>query len=268
MSSSALAAVEIEYPSADGKPVAESDFQLNVLVYAREQLRIYFRDVCKRDDVYVAGNLLIYYEQGNRKAVVAPDVFAVMGVPGHDRSSYLLWREGKAPDFVLEITSKTTRDDDQGWKRELYRELGVREYWQYDPTGDYLQPVLQGLALEAGEYAPLPPLERVDGLLALVSEVLGLELHVTAKGLRYYDPEAQQYLLSHGEESAARQAAVASLEWEAAARKAAVASLEWEAAARKAAEAGLEREAAARKAAEARVAELEARLRGRDDGDR
>ena len=114
MSSSAIAAIEIEYPRADGKPVAESDFQLNVLVYARAQLRIYYRDVCKRDDVYVAGNLLIYYEQGNRKAMVAPDVFAVMGVPGHDRGSYLLWREGKAPDFVLEITSQTTRNDDQG----------------------------------------------------------------------------------------------------------------------------------------------------------
>ena len=58
----------------------------------------------QRDDVYMAGSLLIYYEQGNRKAMVAPDVFAVMGVPGHDRSSYLLWWEGKAPDFVLEIT--------------------------------------------------------------------------------------------------------------------------------------------------------------------
>ena len=233
MSISALAPVEIEYPSADGKPVAESDFQLNVLVYAREQLRIYFRDVCKRDDVYVAGNLLIFYEEGNRKAMVAPDLFAVLGVPGHDRSSYLLWREGKAPDFVLEITSQTTRNDDQGWKRELYRELGVREYWQYDPTGDYLEPVLQGLALEAGEYAPLRPRERADGLLALASEVVGLELHVTAKGLRYYDPETATYLLTHREEFAGRR-----------------------------------EEAAARQAAEARVAELEARLRGLGDAER
>ena len=54
----------------------KSDFQLNSLIYARERLRIYFRDECKRDDVYVAGNLLIYHEAGNRSAVVAPDVWS------------------------------------------------------------------------------------------------------------------------------------------------------------------------------------------------
>ena len=67
------------------------------------------------------------------------------GVPDHDRRSYWLWREGKVPGFVLEITSRSTWDEDQGPKRKLYRRLGVTEYWQYDPTGDYLEPVLQGL---------------------------------------------------------------------------------------------------------------------------
>ena len=37
------------------------------------------------------------------------------------------------PDFVLEITSSSTWEEDQGHKRELYRRLGVTEYWQYDP---------------------------------------------------------------------------------------------------------------------------------------
>ncbi len=210
MSSAAAAPVAVEYPDSDGKPVAESDFQLNELIYAREGLRIYYRDRRGRDDVYVAGNLLIYYEQGNPRASVAPDVFVVIGVANHDRRSYRLWDEGaKAPDFVLEITSHSTREEDQGHKRELYRRLGVKEYWQYDPTGDYLKPVLQGLVLAAGEYGPIAGGETPSGRLAVASEVLGLELHVTDDGLRFHDPDMGQYVMSHAEAEAARAAAEA-----------------------------------------------------------
>ena len=145
--STVLSRVTAEYPDSDGKPVAESDFQLTVLTYAREALRIHFR---AHEDVYVAANLLIYYQEGDDKVRVAPDVFVVLGASSHERSSYLLWQEPKAPDWVLEITSRSTRAEDQGPKRELYRRLGVAEYWQYDPTGDYLSPRLQGLELVAG----------------------------------------------------------------------------------------------------------------------
>ena len=210
MSGAAAAPDAVEYPDSDGKPVAESDFQLNELIYAREGLRIYYRDRRGRDDVYVAGNLLIYYEEGNPRASVAPDVFVVIGVANHDRRSYRLWDEGaKAPDFVLEITSQSTREEDQGHKRELYRRLGVKEYWQYDPTGDYLKPVLQGLVLAAGEYVAIAGGARAAGRPAVASEVLGLELHVTEDGLRFHDPDTGQYLLSHAEAEAARAAAEA-----------------------------------------------------------
>jgi Uma2 family endonuclease len=114
----------ITYPSEDGQPMAESDFQRTSMTYAIEALRIYFRE---RPDVYVSGNLLLYYEQGNPRAAVAPDVFVVLGASKQDRSSYPLWEEPKAPDFVLEITSKSTRGEDQGAKRGLYGYPGVRE---------------------------------------------------------------------------------------------------------------------------------------------
>ena len=48
--------------------------------------------------------------------------------------------------FVLEITSKWTRREDEG-KKKLYEDLGVREYWQFDPTGHYLEPILKGREL-------------------------------------------------------------------------------------------------------------------------
>jgi len=101
----------VDYPSEDGQPMAESDFQREPLTYAVEALGAYFQ---QRADVYVSGNLFIYYEEGNPEAVVAPDVFVVFGAPKHRRSSYMLWNEPKAPDFVMEITSRRTRSQDQG----------------------------------------------------------------------------------------------------------------------------------------------------------
>ena len=230
----------VEYPSSDGKPVAESDFQLTVLTYAREALRTHFR---AREDVYVAANLLIYYQERDVDVRVAPDVFLVVGASSHERSSYLLWQEPKAPDWVREITSRSTRGEDQGRKRELYRRLGVAEYWQYDPTGDYLRPPLQGLELVAGEYEELPFREQGDGTRVMASEVLGLELRASVSGLRFHDPATGRDLLTHAESSAAQRQAEAN----------------W-----RQAEAERQQERTARRRAETRIAELEALLRERD----
>ena len=237
MASPLLAPAKVHYPSSDGRPMAESDFQRTPLTYAVDRLRQHFRS---RRDVYVSGNLLLYHEEGNPRAVVAPDVFVVLGVSSADRSSYRLWEEAKGPDFVLEITSRSTYREDQGRKRELYRSLGVREYWQYDPTGDYPEPPLQGLDLSAGEYRRLSGRKLADGTLALVSGVLGLELRLTERGLRFHDPETGQDLPNLAETDEAR---------------------ELERQARQAAEMRPAQEAAARDAAQARVAELEALLR-------
>jgi Uma2 family endonuclease len=244
-------ATVIDYPSEDGQPVAESDFQLNPLIYAVEALKMHFQD---RQDVYVAGNLFIYYEEGNPQAVVAPDVFVVVGAPKHDRSSYMLWREPKAPDVVLEITSRRTRSEDQGAKRGIYAFLGVQEYWQYDPTGDYLVPPLQGSRLVGRNYQPLPATTLSDGTLTLHSDVLGLDLWLEHGRLRLYDPATGQKLLTYQEVELARQQA------ELARQQAELARQQAELA-RQHAEERERQEASARQAAQARIAELEAQLR-------
>ena len=227
----------VHYPDSDGQPLAESDFQLKPLVYAYETLAGRYRD---RADVYVSADLFVYYEEGNPHAVVAPDVFVVLGAPGHDRRTYKLWDEPKAPDFVLEVTSHSTRREDEGSKRRVYARLGVREYWRFDPTGDYLDPPLKGERLVAGRYVGLALGALPDGSPAGRSEVLGLDLTVVDGRLRFHDPVTGRYLLT-SEELQAR-----SLELE---RR-----VEQEARARK-------QEVEAHKAAEARIAELEARLR-------
>ena len=233
MASSVLSPVkrQVDYPSSDGEPVAESDVHISCLLHTREDLKLYFGN---RPDVYVAGNLLIYYEENNVKARVAPDVFVVMGVASHDRTSYLLWEEGKAPGFVLEITSRGTRKEDQGKNRELYRRLGVTEYWQYDPKGEWLAPPLRCMELTAGEYEELPARELADGTLAMMSTVLGLELRSGTSGLRFHDPVMGRNIPTRAETVAG---------WERAERL-------------------REQEKQARQAAEARVAELEALLGG------
>ena len=228
----------VDYPESDGQPVAETDFQRKPLWYANDALARHFRH---REDVYVSANMFIYYEEGNPAAVVAPDVFVVLGAPRHDRRSYKRWEEAKGPDFVLEITSHSTRRVDQGPKRRVYAELGVTEYWQFDPTGDYLVPPLQGGRLAARHYVPLPLHPSPGGALFGRSEVLGLDLGLVAGRLRFRNPMTGRDLPS-SEELEER--------------------LEQEAGARQTAETRFEQEARARRAAEARLAELDARLQG------
>ena len=256
--SSSPSRAHVDYPSEDGQPMAESDFQREVLTYAVEALGAYFQ---QRANVYVSGNLFIYYEEGNPEAVVAPDVFVVFGAPKHRRSSYLLWNEPKAPDFVMEITSRRTRSQDQGPKRGTYAFLGVQEYVQYDPTSDYLRPPLQGWSLVGDNYERMPTTALPDGTLTLYSNVLGLELRLAHGVLRFVDRTTSQQLLSHGEAEQARQEAEQ-------ARQAAEQARQVAEQARQAAEEDTRREAAARAQAEARLAAVEAQLRAlREQGE-
>ncbi len=188
---------DLEYPSSDGLPMAESDAARDYLIYGVEALSLHFQT---RTDVYISGNLFIYYEQGNPKAVVAPDVFVVFGVEKKKRLSYKLWTENqKVPDFVLEVTSKSTVSEDQGTKKGLYAYLGVKEYFQYDPTADYLKPSLQGFRLVQGVYLPIPS-KTESGDLLVFSEVLGLELRRQQDGeMRFVDLATGRRLDSQSE---------------------------------------------------------------------
>ena len=166
----AVAPETVEYPDSDGLPMAENEFQFRSILYANSALATYYR---AHDAVYVVGNLLLYYEPSPRPGVpgksVSPDLMVVLGAPKHMRSSYLLWEEPKAPDFVLEVASESTYRSDLGSKRTTYEtKIGVSEYWLYDPIGGCLDPRLQGFRLVEGRYEPIPVTERdrqrVDGL--------------------------------------------------------------------------------------------------------
>ncbi|MEG4962997.1 MULTISPECIES: Uma2 family endonuclease [unclassified Microcoleus] len=193
---------EIEYPSSDGEPMAESDITRDYMTYGVEALKLHFQG---RSDVYVSANSFVYYEEGNKAAVVAPDIYAVFGVRKRKRDNYKVWQEGGiTPQFVLEITSATTQDVDQETKPETYRSLGVREYFQYDPSGDYLNPILQGVRLVNSQYEPIEANNIAFDTLWLYSEVLGLELHIVSGELRFRNPQTGEFLKTHEEEKQGR----------------------------------------------------------------
>ena len=208
---------ERAYPSSDGKPFAENDITRDYMIYAVEGLRLYFQ---KRSNVYVSSNSFIYYEEGNKKAVVAPDVYVVFGVPKRLRDKYKVWQEGGiTPQFVLEVTSKITQKKDQEVKPKIYQKLGVREYFHYDPSGDCLNPILQGMRLVNDRYEPIAANNISFDTLWLYSEVLGLELRVTSGEFRFRVPQTGEFLKTREEAQKARLAAESAFQQSEAARQ-------------------------------------------------
>jgi Uma2 family endonuclease len=192
----------IYYPDTDGKPIAEGDSQRKSLTYLVEALNLHFQ-VCP--NIYVSGNLLIYYEEGNPKKSVAPDVFVVFGVPKHPRKNYKMWVEGRGPDVVIEVTSRITQDEDERVKPALYQQWGVREYFLHDPTGDYLKPALRGQRLnKQGQYEPMKAVQGLDGSVILTSTLLGLQLRLESGRLRLFDPRTNKYWYTYSEAVTAR----------------------------------------------------------------
>lgn len=184
--------------------MAETDWHRDLMIALIQTLKIWY---AARRRVYVSGNLLLFYEEGNRRRHVSPDVFVVKGIAGHDRPNYLLWQEGKGPDLVIELTSSSTRREDVEGKYRLYQDtLRVKEYFLFDPLGDYLQPPLQGHRLRGGRYRPI---HGVAGRLP--SQVLGLHLEGHGRDLRLHDPATGQWLptpleMAEAAESARQQA--------------------------------------------------------------
>jgi len=210
----------VEYPTSDGKPMAETEVHREDMVDLIATLKDHF---AADPMVYVSGNLLLFYEEGNRRKHVAPDVLVARDLPKLPlRKYYLLWEEGKAPDVVIELTSKTTRDADLNRKFQLYRDvLKVSEYFLFDPLGDYLQPRLQGYRLRRGGYVSIRMVSD-----RLPSRVLGLHLERNGDELRLYDPATGKWLPTPQEVEEALEEAEAVARQETAARQQAEAEVE------------------------------------------
>lgn len=181
---------EIDYPTGDGTPVAETPIHRDNLLETIWMLEEWFKDQ-KRDDVYVSGNMFVYYVKGDRRRHLSPDIFVVHDVGNQYRDCYKTWEESKPTlDLVIEFTSWSTKEEDLEDKFELYRDqLGVQEYLLFDPYGEYLEPPQQLYRLIDGEYVSV---ESVDGRLP--SKVLDMHFERDDRRLRLWIPQTGDWL--------------------------------------------------------------------------
>ena len=120
------------------------------------------------------------------------------------RRGYAIDDQVKPPDFVLEIASLTTAENDYTRKRVDYASYGIPEYWRFDLTDGDRYPVgLAGDRLADGEYQPITIVKVDDKRYWGHSDSLNLDLCWEYGQLRFYDPAAQRYLLTHDEEAEA-----------------------------------------------------------------
>ena len=183
--------------------------------------------------------MFIYYEPGNPRVSVAPDVYVIPNVVSALRRSYFLWLEHEVPTFAMEIASSSTYRNDGGFKHRLYESWGVQEYWRYDPEGGPFTPLLQGYQLVDGRYEAIEVAEDAErGECQGFSPLLGLELHGRVGWFRFLDPATGQFLPNRQELLQEQQELVQERD----------------------------AERAARTAAEARIRQLEAQLENREEG--
>jgi len=170
------------YPSGDGEPVAETFDHLYVILITIEVLRLYLKDV----QACILGNQFLYYEEGNSAKRCAPDVMVIFGVKPGSRDNYKIWEEGKIPRVAFEMTSRGTKEKDNVDKKKLYSQIGIEEYWQFDPKGEWIFEQLRGFRLVNGQYRLIED---------SISTALGLRLEVTDALISFYRSDNGEKLL-------------------------------------------------------------------------
>ena len=136
------------YPSSDGQPVAETYTHLYAILVTLEVLKQYLSG----RQATVLANQFMYYSQGFPKMRVAPDVMVIFDVKPGGRDNYKIWEEKQVPQVIFEMTSSGTKNQDLEFKKKLYEQLEVAEYWLFDPRGEWITEKLRGYRLQGEEY--------------------------------------------------------------------------------------------------------------------
>ena len=171
----------IIYPDSDGEPMSVNDYHRQAITWTLQALEAYY---AKDPDVYVSGDIFVYYREGYPRTSISPDVLVSFGINKKPRMSYKTWEEGKAPDFVMEFSSKRTYVKDLDEKMDIYASLEIPDYFLFDAQGIYLPSPLMGFTLVDGVYQAI--LEDDDG--GIRSSVLGLDFRMQGTEIRIYDP--------------------------------------------------------------------------------
>jgi hypothetical protein len=173
---------EIIYPSSDGAPSAETFDHLYVIMTTVAMLMNYLRG----QQATVLADQYLYYAQGFPRLRVAPDVMVIFNVEPGGRDNYKIWEEGQVPSVVFEVTSPGTRLQDDVDKKSLYENIGVTEYWQFDPRGEWIPEKLRGYRLQGDNYFPITDAQCLP---------LQLQLAVEDKVISFYRLDNGEKLL-------------------------------------------------------------------------
>ena len=154
-----------------------------------------------------ADRWVVLNTRSNRRRSPRPDLLIAFNVSRETyrrNNGYVVSEQGKPPDFVMEVASVSTAENDLGKKRDWYEGLGVLEYWRFDETGEYYGTTLAGDRLVAGRYQPIPIEELTEGGQQGFSAVLNLYLRAESGRLGWHDPTTGQHIATHERERAAR----------------------------------------------------------------
>ena len=186
--------------------------QAPVIAEADYLLRHHF-DGDNRPDIFIDSGGFVFYTIEGTNRRVRPDLYIAFGVDAGailSRNGYSILEAGKPPDFALEVASPSTHESDTGNKRNLYRAIGVGEYWMLDVTGgDYHGFALAADRLVDGVSRPIEITTAADGTVWGYSPALDLCLCWQNGRLRFYDRKTDRYLPGIVEASDARRRAEA-----------------------------------------------------------
>ena len=155
------------------------------------------------DTTLITAELYIAPEaQSGIKGLRAPDLMIAFNVDPeayHRSNAYIITEQGKPPDFVLEVASRSTGRIDVRDKPADYAALGIPEYWRFDETGEHHGVRLAGDRLVGDRYEPIEITELPDGSLEGYSEVLDLYLRWEDGWLQWHDPETGRAIMNLAE---------------------------------------------------------------------
>ncbi|WP_055075643.1 Uma2 family endonuclease [Pseudanabaena sp. 'Roaring Creek'] len=165
---------EIIYPSSDGEPLAETQQHTSAILNTFGLLRLYLQN----QPAVVFADQFLYYIEGNPRARVAPDVMVVFDITKKLYDNYKIWEWKQTPAIIIEVTSAGTKDTDFNFKKMLYEQLGVTEYWLFDPYGEWITEQLRGYRLNG--------IEIYEPITDHCSQVLQLRLEADAYLISFY----------------------------------------------------------------------------------
>ena len=189
---------KLDFDPGEPEPLPDALFQYPIFQEVFHVLDTHITTRFPSEEVFRSSNTFICYDPTNLNVWVGPDFYAAFGVDAlaiKERKIYLPWEVGKPPDFVLEVASESTAQQDMIAKRQIYARIGIPEYWRFDPTGgDFYGQPLAGDRLVNNTYEPVELTAEPDGILKGYSPILRLSLCWLDEMLKFYNHETRTYL--------------------------------------------------------------------------